>query len=214
MTALALLLAAAPLTATPPEPVEAGWILARLARPAPMRTDFVELRSSRMLKTPLRIAGEYRRPSSSVLVREVRSPYAETVTLGPGATGAMEARIERVGKPAKTYALSRVPELGAMQSSIGALLAGDRAGIERHYTLAPTGTRAAWTLRMTPRTAAQAKVIAGMTLYGRGAELRCIETRPAAANAPVQHTLLSTTARGAPAVLDAGKVLGLCRGTS
>lgn len=176
-----------------------------------MRTDFVEVRSSRLLKTPLRIAGEYRRPSATVLVREVRSPYAETVTLGPGATGAMEARVQRGGKPARTYPLSRVPELGAMQAGIGSLLAGDRAGIERHYTLAPTGTRAAWTLRMTPRTPAQAKVIGSMTLHGRGAELRCIETQPAVRNAPVQHTLLSTTARGAPALLDAAGVAALCR---
>lgn len=178
-----------------------------------MRTDFLELRTSRLLKAPLRIAGEYRRPSADVLVRAVRSPYVETVTLGPGPTGVAQARIERAGRPAKTYALTRAPELAAMQGGIGALLAGDRAGIERHYTLAASGTHAAWTLRMTPRTAVQAKVVASMTLHGRGAELRCIETRPAARDASVQHTLLSTTARTAPAVLDAGQVVGLCRGT-
>lgn len=209
---LLLALGTAPLAAAPPEPVDAGWILARLARPAPMRTDFVELRGSKLLKTPLRIAGEYRRPQADVLVREVRSPYAETVTLGPDARGALQARIERAGKPAKTYALSRAPELAALQGGIGALLAGDRAAIERHYTLAPSGTRAAWTLRMTPRGTAQAKALTSMTLHGRGAELRCIETQPAAKGAPVQHTLLSTTARNAPAVLDAGRVAGLCRG--
>ena len=212
MTAVACALVATSLAAAPPEPVDAGWILSRLSRPAPMRTDFVELRTSRLLKAPLRIAGEYRRPSATVLVREVRSPYAETVTLGPDAAGVAQARIERAGKPARTYALSRAPELAAMQGGIGALLAGDRAGIETHYTLAATGTRAAWTLRMTPRTAAQAKAIASMTLHGRGAELRCIETRPAARDAPVQHTLLSTTARTAPVVMDAGTVAGLCRG--
>ena len=34
------------------------WILRALARPAPMRTDFVEVRDSPMLKAPLRLSGE------------------------------------------------------------------------------------------------------------------------------------------------------------
>ena len=76
-----LMLAGAPLSAAEPEDaVQADWILDKLARPAPMRTGFVELRESRLLKTPLRSSGEYRRPAVGVLVREVRAPYAETTT--------------------------------------------------------------------------------------------------------------------------------------
>ena len=44
-------------SATPSEPVAADWVLAKLARPAPMRTAFVELRGSRLLKAPLRLEG-------------------------------------------------------------------------------------------------------------------------------------------------------------
>ena len=39
--------------------VDSGWILSKLAQPAPMRTSFVEVRSSRLLKNPLRLSGEY-----------------------------------------------------------------------------------------------------------------------------------------------------------
>ena len=38
--------------------VDAGWILRTLARPAPMRTEFMELRGSPLLKAPLRLQGE------------------------------------------------------------------------------------------------------------------------------------------------------------
>ena len=59
----ALLLAVAAGAQAAAEPrVEAAWIVSKLARPAPMRTSFVEIRTSRLLKTPLRLSGEYLRP--------------------------------------------------------------------------------------------------------------------------------------------------------
>ena len=86
-----------------------------------MRTGFVELRDSRMLKQPLRIAGEYRRPDAQTLVREVRSPYAETTTIRAG-----EATIARAGHSPRHFSLTRVPALAGLQASFGALLSGDR----------------------------------------------------------------------------------------
>ena len=97
--------------------VEPGWILSKLARPAPTRTGFVELRGSRLLKAPLRIEGEYRRPDEATLVREVRAPYAETTTIRAG-----EVTIARAGKAPRRFALARVPELASLQASFGGLL--------------------------------------------------------------------------------------------
>lgn len=208
MLALATVLAAAPSTAAPPEAPTPDWILSRLAQPPPMRTDFVELRASRVLKAPLRIAGEYRRPDATTLVRQVRSPYAETVTLQLADPARATARLDRGGK-VRTVPLSRAPELAALQSGLGALLAGDIATVRRHYTLAASGTRQAWALQLAPREAAVARRVSAMTLHGRGAELRCIETR--AANAPVQRTLLAGAARSASPTLDAAGVAALCR---
>ena len=53
-------------------------MLRQLARPAPMHTSFVELRDSPLLKAPVRISGEYRRPDDAGSVREVQSPDAQT----------------------------------------------------------------------------------------------------------------------------------------
>lgn len=206
--ALALLLSAmasvAAAQAVARDAVDAGWILQALARPAPMRTVFVEVRGSALLKAPLRLAGEYRRPDAATLVREVRSPYRETTTLRAG-----EAVIARDGKTPRRFALSRVPELAGLQTSFGALLAGDRAGIERTYTVAARGSRERWTLTLVPKDKALAARVRDIVLYGQGAELRCIETRPA--KGELQRTLLASAAQAVTPTTDGAGFERLCR---
>lgn len=175
-----------------------------------MRTAFVELRGSALLKAPLRIAGEYQRPTDDTLVREVRTPYAETTTIRAG-----EVSIARGGKSPRTFSLSRAPELAGLQASFGALLAGDRKLLEQHYRLATQGTRQQWTMTMTPKDAALAGKVQAIALYGRGAELRCIETRPTrgrSSPAEPQRTLLAGAARAADSSMDAGQLVTLCHG--
>ena len=183
---------------------DADWILRALARPAPMRTDFVEVRDSPLLKTPLRLSGEYRRPRQDTLVREVRSPYRETTTLRAG-----EATIARDGKAPRTFSLSRAPELASLQNSFGALLAGDRAGIERVYRVTAQGDRARWTLTLAPKDKALAARVRDIVLYGQGAELRCIETRPVKGES--QRTLLASAALAVKTGTDANAMQALCR---
>lgn len=197
-------LRAAPLDAAATR-VEAGWVLARLARPAPMRTAFVELRGSALLKTPLRIEGEYQRPREDTLVREVRVPYAETTTIRAG-----EVQIARAGRSPRTFSLSRAPELGGLQASFGAMLSGDRTLLEQHYRIAADGTRERWTLTLTPKQAALAAQLRSVVLRGRGAELRCIETQPV--RGELQRTLLAGAARAADDIMEAAALAALCHG--
>lgn len=216
-----------------PGTVSADWILGKLAQPVPVRTAFVELRESRMLKNPLRLSGEYRRPAEDVLVREVRVPYAETTTIVSNKAGG-EATIERAGKPPRTFPLSRAPELAGLQASFGALLSGDRAALGEYYAVRSRGTRERWTLTLTPRVSAAsmsatpastasistlasstprstgpASRLRDITLYGQGAELRCIETRMTSEPAP-QRTLLASAAHAAAGVDDAARLAALC----
>lgn len=212
MPMLMLLCSAALPCAAAPEPaaaqpVDAGWILQALARPAPVRTAFVELRGSPMLKAPLRIEGEYQRPDNDSLVREVRSPYAETTTLRNG-----EATLARAGKAPRRFSLARVPELAGLQASFGALLSGDRVSLEKHYRLAPQGTRQQWTLSLTPKDTKLQGGVRDITLYGQGAELRCIETR--SVKGDLQRTLLAGAAHEAAGVATAPALAALCRAGS
>ena len=192
----------------PQATVDADWILARIARPAPSRTGFVEIRGSKLLKQPLRISGEYRHPDANTLVREVRAPYPETTTIRAG-----EAVIERAGKSPRRVSLSRVLELAGIQASFGAMLAGDGERLRRHYTLDADGSRQDWRLVMAPKDAGLARRIRNIVLHGRGAELRCIETVPAGED-DVQRTLLAGAARDAAAVADATALAALCDGAA
>lgn len=185
--------------------VQTEWILERLERPAPMRTGFVELRGSALLKEPLQISGEYQRPRDGVLVREVMVPYAETITITQGAV-----TIARAGKNPRTFASSRAPELAGLQASFGALLAGDREQLEQHYRIESDGTREHWTLVLTPRSADLAATLQSVVLRGRGAELRCIETQPVKGD--LQRTLLAGAARSAQDIRGAAQLAALCRG--
>lgn len=185
--------------------VDSSWILSRLARPAPMHTMFVELRDSKLLKAPLRIEGEYRRPDDDTLVREVRAPYAETTTIRAGTVS-----IQRTGKSARTFSLSRVPELGGLQASFGALLSGDRTLLQQHYRLTSSGTHQHWTLLLTPKDARFAAKVRDITLYGRGTELRCIETA-SSGTGDVQRTLLAGAAHDAAPAMTGGALAALCR---
>ncbi|MEP6633408.1 MAG: LolA-related protein, partial [Luteimonas sp.] len=133
---------------------DSAWVLQKLARPAPMSTAFVEVRDSPLLKAPLRLSGEYQRPRDDTLVREVRSPYAETTTIHAG-----QATIARAGKTPRTFSLSRVPELAGLQASFGAMLSGDRATLEKYYRVATQGTRQQWTLTLVPKDAQLAKKV-------------------------------------------------------
>ncbi|WP_343236029.1 LolA-related protein [Xanthomonas dyei] len=202
---LILLFSAAPLCAAPPEALDVGQVLQRLARPVPASTEFVELRGSALLKTPLRVQGHYRRPDAQTLVREVSAPYRETTTLRGD-----EGVLEREGKPPRKFALSRVPELAGLKSGFGALLSGDRALLEQQYRLNGQGTAQVWQLTLQPKDAAVAKQVRELRLYGSNDELRCIESIPAKGDA--QRTLLAGAARAAASVNDAAALTTLCHG--
>jgi hypothetical protein len=184
--------------------VDADWILRRLHRPPPASTPFVELRGSAMLKQPLSLSGEYRRPDAATLVREVRAPYAETTTIRNG-----EASIAREGRAPRRFSLARVPELAALQGGFGALLSGDRSAIETQYALEATGAAGSWMLVMRPRDARAAARLDAIVLRGRDDELHCIESRPVQGDP--QPTLLGTVAAAAAAVDSLEAALRLCR---
>ncbi|QDH71634.1 fatty acyl CoA synthetase [Lysobacter alkalisoli] len=186
-------------------PAGADWVLAKIARPAPARTPFLELRGSALLKAPLRVVGEYRREADDALIRQVLSPYTETTTIADGMV-----RIERDGRAARRFSMSRAPELAALQASFGALLAGDRERLEQHYDLEVEGSRRAWSLHLSPHDPDLAARVSGMTLYGRGAELRCIESTPV--DGGVQRSLLAGAVIDAEGVDDPAALQALCHG--
>lgn len=143
-------------------------LLARLARPGPAQTRFVEVRDSALLAAPLVTSGTLEYRSASALSKSTETPHRELVTIA-----GEDVRVERQGKPARRFSLKRAPELRGVLASFAALLAGDRKALERYFTLEGEQAGAYWTLRLTPREARVRKRIASVEFVGADAALRC-----------------------------------------
>lgn len=140
---IGLTLASAPLHAAEPD---VDTLLARLPRPAPDSTNFVEVRYSSLLEKPIVVSGrlEYREDGS--LVRRVAWPYQEvTVLQGENVS------VERTGSKPRRFTLDRAPELRGMLASFGAILQGDRQLLDRYFAVSAQGSDSRWEITLTPR---------------------------------------------------------------
>ena len=151
-------------------PPEAASLLAALAHPVPTQTVFFERRQSPLLAQPLLFSGELQRPAVGTLVKRIRVPYVETTQIA-----GEKVIVEREGERARRFSLRRAPELRALMASIEAVLGGDLALLEKHYTLRMDGSDAAWTLHLAPRDKRLAKRVTSMRFLGGGTQLRCMD---------------------------------------
>ena len=205
---------AAPVPEHPAQPASAqlDTLLAKLARPTPTQTPFVELRGSALLKQPQRLQGRLQQPDAITLVREVTTPFHERTTIR-----AERVLIERYGndgsKPrTRTFSLRRAPELGSLLASFTAMLRGDRALLEKNYAVQMDGSAnlgsVGWRLQLTPRDPALQKRVSKIVMRGRGNALECMRLD----QPDGQHTLtlLGMTAVAAAKVSDASALNALC----
>lgn len=203
---IALLLAAlsAPATATSAAP-ELDALLARLQRPAPATAPFVEVRFSKLLATPLNVSGELEYRAADSLLRRVAAPYRERTEIR-----SENVVVEREGQKPRRFSLKRAPELRGILASFGALLGGDRATLERHFTIKTLDDGTHWSLALTPREARTKKRIREVLVVGRADEPRCFTVSETDGDASVM--LVGDAARGAlPQPLERETLAQLCR---
>jgi hypothetical protein len=146
-------------------------LLEKLVRPASESTPFVEIRYSSLLTEPIVASGELEHRMDGALVRRITSPYAET-TVVTGET----VVFERAGSKPRQFSLDRAPELRGMLTSFGALLQGNSAMLERHFSVTMTGNDAGWQLDLTPRDRKLKTRIALIRVNGVGGNPRCFTT--------------------------------------
>jgi len=125
--------------------IDTGALLAKLSRPAPDTTTFVEVRYSALLAEPLVASGRLEHREDGSLVREVLEPYHETTTLR-----GENVRLEREGSKPRSFSLNRAPELRGMLSSFGALIAGDVGLLERNFVVTTHGSEERWRIELAP----------------------------------------------------------------
>src|SRR5262245_31588660 len=163
---LALLLLAPAICFAAPD---VDGLLAKLARPAPATTPFVEVRYSKLLDQPIVVKGQLEYHEDGALVRAVNEPFRERTEI-KGET----VTIERVGKSPRRFSLKRAPELRSMLAGFGAVLGGSRASLEQDFNLALQGDEHHWQLAMTPKLPTMGKYVRDIVMHGGANEPKCV----------------------------------------
>ena len=147
----------------------ADAIVASLARPAPARTAFTEVRFVGLLTRPLVLRGEMAWLGGTRLQRRVLTPAPELTEIDGDSATLQRGR----GRPQR-FPLDRAPELKDLAASFVALLSGNAAALQRVFVVHAYGDARAWTLDLTPRDAQVAQRIRAVSIDGAGRAMRCM----------------------------------------
>lgn len=181
-------------------------LLAELARPAPAGVDFVEVRESALLDTPVRVSGRLERPDDRTLVREVHVPQRERTTIRDE-----RVEIEREDGRTRSFGLNRAPELRGLLASFRGVLGGDPALLEEHYATAlSTAEDGRWSLGLNPRDPRLARHVRQVVLQGPAGDIACM--RVVQADGGDSLTLLGDAAARADGIEDLDALHALCGG--
>jgi len=162
---ICLTLASAPLQAADPD---VDTLLARLPRPAPDSTSFVEVRYSTLLKKPIVVSGHLEHREDGSLVRRVEWPYQEVTVLD-----GENVSVERAGGKPRRFTLDRAPELRGMLASFGAILQGDRQLLDRYFAVTAQGSDSRWEMTLMPRDDKLKRHLSRVVIDGTGSRPKC-----------------------------------------
>ena len=175
LTVWALLAAfAAPLAAASPtassaasDPLDA--LMHELGAHPSGHVTFTEVQHLAVLDRPLESSGELLYQAPDRLEKRILKPRPETLVLAHGVLSATR------GKHTRTMDLAAWPQVAPLLESLRATLTGDRAALERIFSVELEGDAARWTLRLTPHDPEAARVITRVIITGESASLRTVE---------------------------------------
>lgn len=138
------------------------------------RTDaFTETKAIPELDLPLPSEGTLRWTAPDRLEKHTTSPIEERLTV-QGAR-MVYARPDR--GVTREFGLDDQPELRALVESVRATLAGDAAGLRRHYAIGFEGTAAgAWRMVLTPLSPRVRAAVQEIRLAGHGTQMLAVDT--------------------------------------
>ncbi len=148
-----------------------GHVMAALAAVPHRNALFTETKTLAALAAPLRSSGRlrYDRPDRFDKITDWPRPEVLSVRgahLSLGLDGGAPRRID----------LAQEPAIGGLVAAILGTLSGDLALLRRWYHARMTGTEAAWTLVLTPRTPALTRLVRRGTITGRDGMLTAMRT--------------------------------------
>jgi Outer membrane lipoprotein carrier protein LolA-like len=131
----------------PRDEVRPAEILQRVAVAVIPEVGFHEVRTARLLKTPLVSRGRLRYRSGGRLERETLHPVAELVVID-----GMQVTIERAGTTTELTLIAGTPQFALVQA-LRAVLGGQVKELETVYRATAEGSLDRWTLQLDPREA-------------------------------------------------------------
>jgi hypothetical protein len=143
-------------------------LLASLRGHAHRHATFTERLTTRILDRPIEASGELLYDAPDHLEKRTLKPRPERLALA-GSTLTVERRHHTM-----TTTLAAYPEAAPYIDSIRATLAGDREALERVFRVEFAGSRAAWTLVLAPRAAADAAQVREIRLEGSDDRMRTV----------------------------------------
>ena len=169
--AVLVLTLAAPFGAASPSPASdpLDALMHELAARRSSHVAFTEVRRLAVLDRPLESSGELFYQAPDRLEKRIEKPHPETLVLAHGVLSATR------GKHTRTVELAAWPQLAPLLESLRATLSGDRAALERIFSVDLSGDAARWTLRLTPRDPEAARAVSQVILTGENAHLGTVE---------------------------------------
>ena len=130
---------------------------------------FTEVQHLAVLDRPLESSGELLYQAPDRLEKRILKPRPETLVLAHGVLSATR------GKHTRTMELAAWPQVAPLLESLRATLTGDRAALERVFSVELEGDAARWTLRLTPHDPEAARAVARVIITGENANLETVE---------------------------------------
>jgi hypothetical protein len=162
--ALAMMLSS---VAAAQEPITPTEILQRVSAAVSPEVEFREVRTTRLLKTPLVSTGVLRYSPPSRLERETRKPVQESVVIED-----LQVTIDRGGSQTVVSLISGTPP-ATMVQMLRAVLGGQMRELDALYLASAQGSSERWTLILEPRTSDT--VVRSVLLHGSGGAVEEIE---------------------------------------
>ena len=163
---LAAQLAAAP---SSPGPDALDALMHELAARPSGHVTFIEVQHLAVLDRPLESSGELLYEAPDRLEKRILKPRPETLVLAHGVLSATR------GKHTRTVELAAWPQVAPLLESLRATLSGDRATLERIFSVGLEGDAMRWTLELTPRDPEAARAVTRVIIRGESASLRTVE---------------------------------------
>ena len=147
-------------------------------------TTFTEKKFIKGLDAPIESSGELGFEAPSRMVKRTLLPKPETLTLDDRIVTA-----ER-GRQVRSLSLDDYPELAVHIEGLRACLAGDRAALERVYSVELSGSTAHWRMTLVPRNEKAAAQVKAIHLDGEQADIRTVQVLLTDGDSSIMHIAL------------------------